>query len=312
MPPLEIPLFDFVLPAALALAVLAFAWRRKPSETAEPAPRAAPASKPVVPASSRATGGGSSRARAAGAFALGAGVLVAWWSIFREFALPSETRVLAAKDWIPFCVVGAMVAASLALSERVRRFLPSGGTPFVLAILVVLSMHAAIRQGSTGSLHALAAFLAAMATWASLELSSERLRGPLPCLCLALACAGSAVAIALGGSLVFGRLCGTAAALCVACAVIAWRRRAFTLSGGPVAVLCVVLVGSWINAVREMPVSSVLLAWAAIVVPSVAGIGPFSTWPAVRRETARVVLVLLLAGAAIWIAFAARPPSYGY
>ena len=65
-------------------------------------------------------------------------------------------------------------------------------------------------------------------------------------------------------------------------------------------------VGAFIMASRMAVVE------AGVVVPAAAGIGPFATWSPVKRETARVVLVVLLAGAAVWIAFAARPGSYGY
>lgn len=318
MPPLEIPLLDLVVPALIALALLAWAWRRREgareegvgSTSENAAPESSVRERKPAPRGPAA----SVHARALGALAFGLALLAAWWSIFREFAVPSESRVLAAKDWIPWCIVAAIGTAGVARIESVKRFLPSGGAPIVLALLVVLSLRVKIGQGTPGILVALLVFLAAMATWAALELSCERLRGPLPSLVLALASAGSAAAIALGGSTVIGRLCGALAAVLAVSALVARKRRAFTLSGGPVAIVSVVLVGAWINAwaFNQVPLASVGLAAAAVVVPSFAGIGPFATWTPVKRESARVLLVVLLAGAAVWIAFSARPESYGY
>ena len=308
MPPLEIPLFDLVIPALLALAVLAWAWRKREGGARSGEERE-PRARPTLSSS-----GSASTPRLLGSVAFGAALLFAWWSNFREFALPSSNRVLAAKDWIPWCIVAAVLAAGIARVPAARRFVPSGGAPIVLALLVVLSMRTHLAQGGAGQLHALAAFLVAMGAWAALELSSERLRGPLPALVLALACSGSAVALALGGSTVLGRLCGALAAVCIASAFVARKRRVFTLAGGPVAVISVVLVGSWINAwaFTNVPLSAVVLLAASVIVPGFAGIGPLSTWSAAARETARVLLTAALAGAAVWIALDARPASYGY
>jgi hypothetical protein len=283
-------LFDLLVPAAIAFGVLAFAWRRRAS-----APRS------------------SDPARVAGSWAFGLAMLVAYGSIFREFVLPAHGRQLAARDWIPPALVASMLFASLALVPRVRRVVPSGGAPLVLALLVVLSLRTLIGSGSDGLVRTLLVFAGAMATWTSIELSSERLRGPLPCLVLALATAGSALTIGLASSVVFGRLCGALAVLFVVAAVIAWRRRVFTLSGGPAAIASLVLVASWVNAwvFAALPTSSVLLLCAAVVVPSYGGIGPLSTWKPLSREVARTLLALALAASALWIAQTAPPAGYG-
>ncbi|MBI5365347.1 MAG: hypothetical protein HZA53_19375 [Planctomycetes bacterium] len=304
MPDLALPFFDFLLPALVALGVLLFAWRRREGPASEGPDRGAP----------RTTSGTASSARALGAVAFGAALLAAWWSVFGEFAVPSASRVLAAKDWIPWSIVAAIATAGLARFERARRIVPSGGAPLVLSLLVLLAMRTRISAGGSGILHALLVFLVAMATWTALELSSERLRGPLPSLVLALAAAGSAVALALSGDTALGRLCGSLSAVSVASAFVARQRRVFTLSGGPVAIVSVVLIGSWTSTwiSQTTPLSSIVLLWAAVAVPSAAGIGPLSTWPATRREIARVALTLALALAGVWIAFQARPGTHGY
>lgn len=304
MPDLALPFFDLILPALLALGVLLFAWRRRDGPGPEGPDRTAP----------RVASGAASSARALGAVAFGSALLVAWWSVFGEFAVPSSSRVLAAKDWIPWSIAAAIATAWLARFEHARRIVPSGGAPLVLALLVLLAMRMRISAGGTGILHALLVFLVAMATWTALELSSERLRGPLPSLVLALASACSAVGLALSGDSALGRLCGALAAVCVASAFVARKRRVFTLSGGPVAVVSVVLVGCWTSSLisKTTPLACLALLWAAVAVPSAAGIGPLSTWPASKRELARVALTLALGGAALWIALQARPDTHGY
>lgn len=279
--PIEIPLFDLVLPAVLALAILAWAWRRR-----EVAPKS------------------SAPARAAGAVAFGVGMIAAHASIFREIVSPFGDRQLAARDWIPVCIVAAMAFALASTSDRARKILPSGGAPLAIAMLVLLSMRIHVARGLPGIMLTAGVFIVALITWSALELSSERLRGPLPCLVLALACAGSAACVAIGASAAMGRMSASLAALFAAAAVLAWKRRAFTLSGGPAAIASIVLAACWINAWAFSGLSSAAtaLSCASIVVPAYAGIGPLATWRPASREGARVVLVLLLAGAAVWIA----------
>lgn len=281
MPPIEIPLFDLVLPASIALAILAWAWQRR-----EVAPKS------------------STPARAAGAVAFGLGMIAAHVSIFREIVLPFGDRELAARDWIPPSIVAAMAFALIATSERARRVAPSGGAPLAIALLVLLSMRIHVARGLPGILLTACVFVVALFVWSALELSSERLRGPLPCLVLALACVGSAACLAIAGNASMGRMCASLAALFAATAVLAWKRRAFTLSGGPAAVASIVLVACWLNAwaFGGLSSSAAALACASIAVPAYAGIGPLATWKPASRERARVVLVLLLAGAAVWIA----------
>lgn len=301
MQPLQILAFDLALPAATALAILSFAWRRRELAPESPgdarAPHAARRGEP---------------ARCAGAWAFGLALLAAFFAIFGEFALPLEGRVLAAKDWLPFCVVGALLLSTLALIERVRRALPRGGAGLVVAVLVLLSLRVRLSEAG-GTFEILAVFAAAMLTWSALELSSERLRGPLPCLVLALACAASGATIFVAGSGVFGRLCGSLGVVLCAAALVAWRRRVFTLSGGPATIVTLVLVSAWINAwaFGALPLKSALALCAAVVVPCYAGIGPLATWKPLPREIARTALVALFGGAAFWIAHASAPAPYG-
>lgn len=291
MAPLRILLLDVAVPASIALAVLALAWRRR-----ESTPRS------------------SEPARCAGAWAFGLGTLAACHAIFGAFALPFG-RQLPAKDWLPICIVAAMLVSTLALVERVRRVLPRGGAGLVIAALVLLSLRGRLDEAG-GVFEILAVFLALLLTWSAIELSSERLRGPLPCLVLALACALSAASIALSGNGIAGRLCGSLGTLFVAAALVAWKRRVFTLSGGPATIASLVLGSCWINgwAFSSLPLKSALLLCAAVVVPGYAGIGPLSTWKPLAREAARTALVVLLGGAALWIALASAPPRgpYGY
>jgi hypothetical protein len=285
---LAMPFFDLVLPALVALGVLAWAWRKR-----ETAPKS------------------SDPARCAGAWAFGIGMVLAHLSIFRELVWPWGDRDPAARDWVPLCIAFTALLATASLFERVRRVVPRGGAPLALALLVLVSMQKALAsQGMLGALQALGVFLAGMLTWSALELASERLRGPLPCLVLAFASAGAAAAIGLGGTLAFGRMSGALAALFAAAAVIAARRRVFTLSGGPVAIACIVLVAGWINAWKfaELPLSSAVLSCASFVVPAYAGLGPFATAKPAVRESARFVLAGLLAAASIWIAAGGGPP----
>ena len=53
-----------------------------------------------------------------GAVAFGLAMLCAYVSIFREIALPFGDRQLAARDWIPLCIVAAMVFARARSVER--------------------------------------------------------------------------------------------------------------------------------------------------------------------------------------------------
>lgn len=285
------PLLVVALPALIALSGLTVAWRKR-----ENAPKS------------------SEPARCAGAWSFGIAMLAACWAVFGSLALPIG-RTLPAKDWLPICIVGAMLLSTLALVERVHRVLPRGGAGLIVAALVLLQLRVKLEERG-GMFEILAVFAALLLTWSAVELSSERLRGPLPCLVLALASALGAATIFESGDGASGRLCGSLAALFVAAAVVAWRRRVFTLSGGPAAIATLVLGSCWINgwAFSSLPLKSAILLCAAVVVPGYAGIGPLSTWTPLRREIARAALTAALGGAALWIAIATAPPRspYGY
>lgn len=288
MPPLELLLFDQILPALLAFSVLVWAWRKRDS-----APKS------------------SEPARCAGAWAFGLALIAAQRSIFGELLTPWESRVLVAKDWLPTCIVVCLVFTTAALVPRVRKALPGGGAGLAIALFVLLALQLRIRNAeSTMELYValgfmLALLVGAMLVWSMLELACERLRGPSTCLVLAVACLLFSATLFLSGNSGFARLSGTLCALLVAAAVIAWRRRVFTLSGGPVAMVALALASCWINAwvFGAMPPLAALSSCASFVVPSYAGIGPLSRWPTGKREFARLVLTLLLGGTALLLAW---------
>lgn len=288
MPPLAPLVFDQVLPALFAFAVLAWAWRKR-----ETAPKS------------------SEPARCAGAWAFGVALIAAQYSIFGELLAPWAPRVLVAKDWLPTAIVVCLVFTTAALAPRVRKALPGGGAGLALALFVLLALQLRIRNAETQlQLYTALGFMLAllvgvMLVWSLLELACERLRGPSPCLVLAVACLLFAATLFLSGNAGFARLAGTLSALLVAAAVIAWRRRVFTLSGGPVAMVALALASCWINAwvFGEMPPLAAVSSCASFVVPSYAGIGPLSQWPTTRRELARLVLTVLLGGTALLLAW---------
>lgn len=286
MPLLHHALFDALLPALFALAVLGLTWRRR-----EHAPKS------------------SEPARCIGAWAFGLALIAAQASIYGELVPPWAARQLASKDWLPAFLLAAAGLATLALVPRVRDALPRSGAALVVAGFVVASTRA--HWGTDGVLWAtIAVFGCAMLTWSTLELASERLRGPSPSLVLALAVAANAGAAYASGATTLARLGAALATLLAATAVIAWRRRVFTLAGGPAAAITLTLTSIWIGSwvFGALPTAALVCSVAALAVPCYAGLGPFSAATPRRRELARYALVALIGGTALYLAWPRGAP----
>jgi len=161
-------------------------------------------------------------------------------------------------------------------------------------------------------------FVAVLVFATVLEQLGRTTRGfELPFLLVLLTSAGSG-ALVLAHSAFLGQLGGALAAALGAVGVVALIRPSIRLSPGGVPVVTAVysallLCGYFF---ATLPASSAVLLWLAPGAAALGGVGPLAKRPSWQVLVLRVVLLLIVAGVAVYLAYAGNVPSagddYGY
>lgn len=283
MPDLSSILLGILAPALITGAILAVAWRDPRASAEDPG-----------------------RGRIAGAFAFGLSYLVAHWGIAGEIAVPSPERTLAAKDWIPWVVIFAMLLSALSSLKLLRRAQPQAGGGVALALLVLLSL-----KSQTTSLAGWAGvavtFFLLEGGWALTEMLAQRTSGAGLPLALWVVASGAAYASLSTYSALTAQLAGALAASLGASLVVSWWNPRLCLHGGAVAVAMVVLGACLISGVffGEMPRTSAFLLLLGACAPWLASSTRFTMLAPWKRALLRGALAAAPTAAAVVIASAA-------
>jgi hypothetical protein len=273
-------LLGVVVPAAVAGVTLLTAWRLGGTE--------------------------ASRGRWGGAVGLGSAYAAGHWGIFGWPPFPA----IEATQWIVYVV---LVAAALGLLES-RIELTTAPRWTLRVALVSASLWLWLRPLVDYAWEPVQAVtrlvllgLLALAFWAELELVSPRLARGSSWLVLLLVSIGSALALALSGSLALGQLAG------VLCAGLGAGFVAALLPGGRRAeglpVVAVALAGLWLvgHFYSELPATSALLLAAAPLAALALPQRTLTGRSAALIPALRVAAVLLPIAAAVALAHLASP-----
>jgi hypothetical protein len=275
MIPLSI-LLSIALPTAIAIAVMAVAWRRR-SETQDPVWVGA-----LLFAVTHAS----------------AHVALVGWPPFPP---------IEATQWLLVLALGAGVTSAAASARRdVGRAQWSTRALFAFLLPWVLLRPLVAHSWSTPQsilTIVLLGWSMLLYSW-GLEVSARNNRGVAFPLALAVAAGGSAVVLLLSGSAFLAQLAGALAAALAATAGVALFRPRLSQAGGASLVLALLFVGLWINGAfyaEAHPVAIVLAALAGLVgLVSLSGAAP----PGARRRALLLALLAALLGASA--AFTAR------
>jgi hypothetical protein len=297
--------FGVLVPAILAGLILLVAWfRRGP---------AADVGRAAAGDLGRGATGDVGRGRVAGAFALGVAYLAAHAYLFRGFVVPAADRILAARDWIPWVVVAAMLLALVELVPALARGARRVVGPIACALLVWLSLGRQIG-GSITLVEAVLALAVLVAAWASAEALARRAPGAGMPLVLWIVATGTSVACLLATTASMAQVAGALAGSLGAAVVLAWWNRHLSLDGGGVLVALVVIGACVINAVfySTLPRASGLLLLFGLGTPWLALLPWFDALGPKAKALVRAGFAALPVGAALVLAYLAAPEPYEY
>jgi hypothetical protein len=274
-------LYTTALPGALALLVLAVAWR--------PWRR----SKPVLRGH---WGGGPAAGAAFGVgYALLDGEVPAW--------PPAQAR-----HWLFYLAAGlavlGMLDAAVGALVHVPRWVRAE-VALVASGAIVVCLFASLLQADTWPPLRAVEWVVGMVVvlhlaWVSTELLVDRLPRGAGAAVLFVFCAGAALVLMLSGSLVYGRLAGVLSAVAFAAVLISFAAPGFSPARGAVAVIVPVTVAVLFLGyhLADLDALNGTLVLAALLLPWLTRL----PWLAGRRASVRVVVALLLAALPVGLA----------
>lgn len=218
-----------------------------------------------------------------------------------------------------FCVVaGAVVLAALEglLSERwlTRFLLRAGFSCFAVWYLLARVLE---RRETVSALILVAALGGALwLGWTLLAACASKRPGSSVPLVLWFTTSAVSVALLLSHTAKYAQMAGTLAACLGAAVVVAWLRPSFALGSGAAGIVAVLhasfcIAGVWL-ASTPLPIESALLLAAAPFLAAAAEIGPIAKLAPSRAVVARLVLVALFLGPALFVAWVEAPPPSPY
>jgi hypothetical protein len=262
---------------------------------------------------SRASGGDQSPARRQWtALAIAAGFLAGYHAIAGLPVLPSESRRLAALDWMPWLVIAALVV-SLVQSFSAGRRVPSWIWSALVCVLVVLLSFLGKLGSDAPWLHFAIMAAVLFLAWQSADALARKLPGPAVPAMLWVVATATAVSAVLSHSAKIAQLDGALAACLGACVVVALWNPLLSAAGGAVAIAMTVLGVSWLNAVHyaDLPPLAGMLLIGAVVLPWFARLGHTDSWSRTKKVVVCAALAALPAVAAVVVAQLSAP-SYEY
>jgi hypothetical protein len=287
MPPISALVWGVLLPALIAGLVFLAGARATPSDESP---------RPVL-----------------GALAIGLGYLVAHVAIVSWPPIPGGERQLAARDWIFWFVLAAIVLAPLRGVKRFKRI----ATPIYVALFCVLifrntlihvlpdeSKSLALRFGLTLLLYGV---------WAASERLASRVGGSAVAASLAITGIGVSLSALFSHIASLAMQTGAVVAGLGAAAVLGLIEKRARLPIGAVAIAMIVYACALVNsAIYDLPRASWILLAASAVAPWLGETLRFRRNSPNKKALVDMALAALPAAVAVWLAWSAGARAESY
>ena len=247
---------------------------------------------------------------AAGALAFAAAFVCVHVALFRELAVPSETRDIPFQHKLAWVIVGVGLVTPLMTLPYLRRV----GHLLVAGVATVLVSRFGLERSfpdTAGWFVRLAVALCMYALLVWQDRTATRVPGMAAPLVWSLALAGAAVTILLARSASEAQRLGGMAAACGAVALVGLLQKRTRFPAGAILILTLVYAGALIQAwVYDLSLVAVLLLVAAVALPGL-------VMPRLHSERRQALAGAFLAlacatAAALWTwAHAPAPNPYG-